>query len=317
MPKPAHDTRCPRCGYDLSGTVEAWTEWCPIDGICSECGLNFPWHKILNPVFSHIPGFFETRAHWRLRDLWITARRAIRPWRFWSWITLSNPFRFGRAVLATLAAAATMCIVPLLAAITTYAAGITALSVLARRWGSSMSVLSIRGWVNYVPSRYGHYDNAAMLLLYPAIFFVICAMIAPITFTLLGSSLKAAQIRRSHLVRLTVYQLAGLPLVVAPGLAMMFGNWMIDAINSLSSQRFPYVPGHRPTPFIDEDVAIAACYILILILACFWFVGSWASFQGNYLKLRHAARDATILFIMSALLAMPLALIAMTILMDI
>ncbi len=40
--------RCPRCGYDLRGAVEAWTDSCPVTGQCAECGLRFEWGDLLN-----------------------------------------------------------------------------------------------------------------------------------------------------------------------------------------------------------------------------------------------------------------------------
>lgn len=47
-----HDERpavCPRCGYDLHGTIDTWTDACPLTGVCSECGLEFIWSEILCP----------------------------------------------------------------------------------------------------------------------------------------------------------------------------------------------------------------------------------------------------------------------------
>ena len=32
------EPRCPRCGYDLGGAVRAWTDRCPLEMPCSECG---------------------------------------------------------------------------------------------------------------------------------------------------------------------------------------------------------------------------------------------------------------------------------------
>lgn len=41
------DTSCPRCGYDLRGTIETWKHECPINGVCTECGLEFEWGELL------------------------------------------------------------------------------------------------------------------------------------------------------------------------------------------------------------------------------------------------------------------------------
>ncbi len=46
---------CPRCGYDLPGTIASWTHSCPLRGVCSECGTNFDWVLVFNPKFIPIP----------------------------------------------------------------------------------------------------------------------------------------------------------------------------------------------------------------------------------------------------------------------
>ena len=38
---------CPRCGYDLRGALETWKRKCPINGVCTECGLKFEWGELL------------------------------------------------------------------------------------------------------------------------------------------------------------------------------------------------------------------------------------------------------------------------------
>ena len=37
-PQDNQEPRCPRCGYDLGGAVRAWTDRCPLEMPCSECG---------------------------------------------------------------------------------------------------------------------------------------------------------------------------------------------------------------------------------------------------------------------------------------
>ena len=41
------DARCPRCGYELRGALETWKHVCPINGVCTECGLEFEWGEFL------------------------------------------------------------------------------------------------------------------------------------------------------------------------------------------------------------------------------------------------------------------------------
>ncbi|MCZ6835836.1 MAG: hypothetical protein O7G85_08690 [Planctomycetota bacterium] len=38
---------CPRCGYNLQGVIASWESDCPMDGVCTECGLPFEWGELL------------------------------------------------------------------------------------------------------------------------------------------------------------------------------------------------------------------------------------------------------------------------------
>lgn len=51
--------RCPRCGYDLSGAVEAWRDCCELRGVCPECGLGFAWADVLREDRQRVDGFIE------------------------------------------------------------------------------------------------------------------------------------------------------------------------------------------------------------------------------------------------------------------
>src|SRR5438067_1317104 len=82
---------CPRCGYDLSGAMAAWTLTCPLTHTCSECGLFFELRAIFNERFRNRAQFFEptpTRA-----AFFKTARMALRPWRFWRWAAMEHEIR--------------------------------------------------------------------------------------------------------------------------------------------------------------------------------------------------------------------------------
>ena len=61
-----HDTRCPRCGYDLHGLIETWKHECPISGVCTECGLEFEWGELLNPRRSVPKWCVEYARGWRI-----------------------------------------------------------------------------------------------------------------------------------------------------------------------------------------------------------------------------------------------------------
>ena len=83
---------CPRCAYDLSGTIAAWTDRCPLEGQCAECGLEFAWDRVL--ALAEHPWLFE--YHWRRRPLYRLARTwfaALRPHRFWREVRMTDPIK--------------------------------------------------------------------------------------------------------------------------------------------------------------------------------------------------------------------------------
>ncbi len=74
---------CPRCDYDMDGAVAAFTEQCPLQGRCSECGMEFEWANLLRADRQQLPWLFEhTRRPLRgyIQTLWCS----LFPSRFWS-----------------------------------------------------------------------------------------------------------------------------------------------------------------------------------------------------------------------------------------
>ncbi|MHC4429923.1 MAG: hypothetical protein ACYS0D_15185 [Planctomycetota bacterium] len=89
---------CPRCGYDQRGVVRSWTDRCPIEGACTECGLVFAWRELLHPAWGLPDWCVEAR---RPLPAWPaqvarTLVRAARPDYFWSRIALHQPIRWLR-----------------------------------------------------------------------------------------------------------------------------------------------------------------------------------------------------------------------------
>jgi len=89
---------CPRCGYDVRGSMTTWTESCPVQGTCTECGLEFEWGRVLQPGrFAPLWCVeFEPRRSRIPRASLRTLMRSFRPWRFWSQVQMSHDVRPGR-----------------------------------------------------------------------------------------------------------------------------------------------------------------------------------------------------------------------------
>jgi hypothetical protein len=91
---------CPRCGYDQRGVVARWTESCPLAGTCSECGLDWQWCDLLSPKLRGTDWFVEHAFRWWQIPYrtFTTLIMALRPWRFWREVRLTDRFRFGAMV---------------------------------------------------------------------------------------------------------------------------------------------------------------------------------------------------------------------------
>jgi hypothetical protein len=94
---------CPRCGYDLSGDVASWngdeSYLCPMEGRCSECGLEFEWADIFNPFRRRVAGFIEHEERGLYWAAWRTWLLAMRPKRFWTVVKIEFEPRVGRMLL--------------------------------------------------------------------------------------------------------------------------------------------------------------------------------------------------------------------------
>ncbi len=103
------DINCPRCSYDLRGVVASWTESCPLDGACSECGYLFAWVRLLQPnrfTPEWLVEYGET-LRGRVRRTPGTFARSLSPGLFWRKLAMWHPMRLSRVigyvVLATFA----------------------------------------------------------------------------------------------------------------------------------------------------------------------------------------------------------------------
>jgi hypothetical protein len=117
---------CPRCGYDQTGVIASWEQAeplvCPLDGVCSECGLEFPWVDVMRPERQRIAGLYEhaqgpgQSLGWALRTLVLAGW----PRRFWSVVPLA-----ARPILERIAAW------PWVATLMVWAAGSVAATIAA------------------------------------------------------------------------------------------------------------------------------------------------------------------------------------------
>lgn len=92
---------CPRCAYDLRGTMDGWQDCCPLEGRCSECGTGFWWADVIDPrrldlrgFIEHAKGSGEVARWWVVTAGWITV-----PWIFWKRVRIDLRTVPGRTLL--------------------------------------------------------------------------------------------------------------------------------------------------------------------------------------------------------------------------
>jgi hypothetical protein len=204
-------TPCPRCGYDLSGTVATWTDRCPLDGQCAECGLPFAWGRVL--ALAEHPWLFE--YHWRSRPLRRLARtwlEALRPSRFWREVRLTDPVRLRPMAVVLLGL--------FLAMMTAGYAMILAFNYEWFRWWSGRVLpagsapVGTRSWPDFLAHGLRVLAEGIVTAV-PG--FLVAVLATPLVFALLPHTLARARVRPAHIVRIWFYSLL-LPFTV-------LGSW--------------------------------------------------------------------------------------------
>jgi hypothetical protein len=79
-----HDVVCPLCDYNLRGLV---------DPRCPECGAGFDWPAVTDPEKRLHPYLFEHHPERNVRSLVQTLVGTLRPARFWSSLSPTQPLR--------------------------------------------------------------------------------------------------------------------------------------------------------------------------------------------------------------------------------
>lgn len=226
---------CPRCGYDLSGAIATWHDACPLSGLCSECGLIYEWTDIHNPDRNRVRGFFEhARGPWQCgRWLELTWLMTLWPPRFWRKVRLETTVVPARAVAWIFLLIITVWIAGSLlcnaAALSgryigsgppSRASTNQLLAVLANGWLSPPASLlegPPKSWSLY---KGGQWFYVKMLTPLAA-----ATLAWPLLLVLLPQTMRAAKIRRAHVLRAACYSLAWIPglagLHLADGLSML------------------------------------------------------------------------------------------------
>ena len=278
------EAECPRCGYDLTGETDRWTDACPLESVCPECGWAVRWSSVFGPMQA-IPRWSVERPNARPRRAYpATFFRSLRPARFWGGLEMTAHARlWSLAWYAVISA----CVVTLLAAIPEVAIDLNL------------------GYLHYhfTPSRFAHHapkptmaavcQTASMIvgpfgtvwwtwhrgvnfyiewvLLLPPLFVALC----PLAYLCLPTTLNACKVRKTHIVRAF---LLGVPIA-------MLACETLFLVHTLLFQGWSHGQGSWIGRAIDliEPLATAGVLWMLPLIALQWCW--WHAVNRRYLRL--------------------------------
>lgn len=272
----APSVRCPRCGYNLAGTMSTWTHTCPLEGRCPECGLDLEWSEIF--ARADHPWLFE--YHWRrrpVRRLLQTIVHATRPARFWREVRMTDPVHLRPAAFLVGLSIAVGLVVVL--------GQLVYLDHTLFRIWKTPTRGGVRYWLSligenilWLPANVAHFVPGVLG----------AALVMPVLFLLMPTSVRRARVRRAHVIRVWLYSLVAPALIVAlwGGLYLVASaiHWSVADVVS------PWRWFRRGRP--DSVLGMLAIRwlppVVCLGLLVAWLVRWWALACRWYLRLDHA-----------------------------
>ena len=275
------EAECPRCAYDLRGETDRWTDTCPLESVCPECGLDIRWTHVFGPMQA-VPKWSVEHPSRRFgRAVRGTFIRTLRPGRFWRSLVMTPYARPGSLVAYTIVS---MVFVSLLAAIPELAIDVqfgylSSYVSPTGAWRLSndaalKQILSIvvgpfgtLWWSSYSwPIPRIEYE-----LLLPVLFVALC----PAAYLCLPTTLRTCTVRRIHIVRAA---LLSIPLAV-------FWFEALYLIHVLVFIGGPYLPsrGLVGAVYLVEPIAESGLTWIVPLVALQWCW--WSSVNRRYLRL--------------------------------
>ncbi len=285
---------CPRCGYDQSGIVASWRDSCPLEGKCSECGLEFAWADVLNPQLAWPRWSFE---HARKHLVWsylCTVFMALLPRRFFAGIRMEHPIRFDRLAMLLV-----ICPIVLYFG---FAAIVAAIQYKFYRynWGTpgppsfTLADVGKSALWPYADGETLWYALRSPTTLGIALGAPI-ALLMPLAFLLLPATFRRMKIRVAHVVRVGIYAL------VAPAIfwSMLMVVWA--AYETLQVHFYGNFPRWLPSESLTGWMVAGGSPLLALWAPYFW----WRAGK-QYLKLPRSLFVVIMLAIVTGLLTIVL-----------
>lgn len=275
--------RCPRCGYDQSGVMATWERSCPLNGVCSECGLDFFWRDLLDPREIG-PAWSVEHCH-AAAGVWTTTVALVRTWAlvhrpsaFWRSMSMHHRVRLPTLWRATIEGILLGYIVftPVAVGLRTlmlYAEQSILMRPFAPKWSSAWDVAL---WPLAGPS------HTLWLGLWIEVAWVgAWCLFMPLAFVAFRRTLRASRVRPIHIVRITLYSMMVWPLAV-----LLYSALLVDLpVMSLEISWRWLRRGQidwRPER-VHAAMKVLGTTTIFALYTLFW----WRA-VAKYLKLRHA-----------------------------
>ena len=320
---------CPRCDYDLSGEVQRWNDECPLDGVCSECGLKIRWGDFLAKDARRPEAFFETsRGHPR-RAYTYTFKKAFNPYRFWNWVKMEYEFNWKRMLSLSfggmLALHAVLTLAATLLCLLIHATAMLNAPAFTTQFQRYMDSIANTAKVVGIPfagdSRNWWYAGSPLVGSPVWILMGLLSVAAmPGAFLLLPATLSKAKVRTAHLLRVTCYGCIWMPLVWFTLTAPSVLNSAIDTHLWYLGRAYGGGGGNTPSSwqiafayFMNTKELIVGTlveyeYAITLALVFGWNVVWWWCAGRFYLKIPRPFSVSIVLMILSVLTLMVMSL---------
>jgi hypothetical protein len=275
---------CPRCDYDLSGMVASWTESCPMEARCSECGLLFRTPHVLSPKMLG-PGWSFEHGPRVLAGRWLrTSVAALSPGKLCRELRVDHRLRVSRLVLF-------VAVWFLIVHGCSMAMAVASLGVSPRfgGWSGDLDEVLRAVLLPYTVTLeipVGPFTSTE-LPLYPVFILVgVPTLLMPLWMTILGATFSHARVRRVHLLRGLAYTAPGAVLVPPVVIVAMVGYMLLARAGAI--------------PLLPVVVHMAVVWGALLAYPVYhsrW----WYLFIRDYLHLRHALATVVLMQVMSLL----------------
>lgn len=286
---------CPRCGYDVTGDIPNWTHACPLNGRCSECGLDFEWGVLFSPASNTPRWSFEHAREGVMLALLQTAARTLWPGALWRTLRIEHPLAWRRLrwwsflLFAALYGACSL-----------------------RNGLGFRSFVGVGGFggisqPEYVTSivfpfwPWGATKYLDTLTIgAPILFLLVASVFIVLAHLVLAESMAKARVRQRHLWRIAAYSWTGVVVILSAGVLLSIpgaSGWTTPRPND-PEWLYTLKLALREVRGIEAISTLAA----VAWLGVFWLIA-----ESKYLRIRHAPGVAVAVLVMGLLATMAVA----------